>query len=419
MKLVKTSLFVLMLMALLLMTISPASAGGPRPKPLTPIILFPGGAATRMDVIVRNQIVAPDCPASGTFQLNFSAAPSDFSQVCQDKLATLVVSFDKRGKPHFANQQGVKVKIANYGMTASVVWYDGLFAYLEQAGYTRDVNIRVAGFDYRLTPDMDGFMERTTELIEETYRENHNTPVHLVAQSTGSNFAQYFITHVPQPWKNKYIHGITYLVESWPGQGYSFPALFFGANWQDFSNVATLENAASSAAMWESFPGTYMGLADPAWFGNQEVMIHDLSTGKQYTPMDYPQLFADAGLKLAPKIAPYYIGMIKFQAPYYPNVDVYAEKGSGLQTIVGMEMPDLKVGQLVPAEPVYFWRDGDGLQEDITNNAIYVLDSMPCYHFEVHDNPGVDHISIGVNDPEVWGRLVAHAQLPRSRCGLR
>jgi len=405
-----------MLMALLLMTINPASASAPRTRPLTPVVLFPGGATTRMDVIIHNQTVAPDCPASGTFQLNFFAAPSpDFSQVCQDKLATLVVKFDARGKPHFANQEGVKVKIVTYGKTESVLWYDGLFAYLEQAGYTRNVNIRVAGFDYRLTPDLDGFVERTAELIEETYSHNHNTPVHLVAQSLGTDYAQYFITHVPQQWKNKYIHGYTILVESWPGNGYNIELLFFGTNWQDFSNPATLENAASSTAMWESFPSTYMQLADPAWFGNREVLIHDTSTDKQYTPMDYTQLFADAGLKLAPKIAPYYIGLIKFQAPFYPNVDVYAEKGSGLQTAVGMEVPNLKVGQLFAAAPVFFWRDGDSLQEDITNSAIYALQSMPCYHFEVHDNPGVDHISIGVNDPEVWGRLVADAQLPRSK----
>jgi lysophospholipase-3 len=40
---------------------------------------------------------------------------------------------------------------------------------------------------------------------------------------------------------------------------------------------------------------------------------------------------------------------------------------------------------------------------------------MPCRHFSLTDNPGVDHFSLP-SDPGVLGRLIADAQAPRSRC---
>jgi lysophospholipase-3 len=45
-------------------------------------------------------------------------------------------------------------------------------------------------------------------------------------------------------------------------------------------------------------------------------------------------------------IADHYIGFVEFADPAsFPNVDVYAEKGSGLETLVGLGLDDLSVGQ--------------------------------------------------------------------------
>ena len=65
--------------------------------------------------------------------------------------------------------------IADYGLTASAPAYEPMYQALEAAGYTRDRNIRVAGYDARLTPDMGGFLQRSKQLIEETYRQNGGT----------------------------------------------------------------------------------------------------------------------------------------------------------------------------------------------------------------------------------------------------
>jgi lysophospholipase-3 len=96
-------------------------------------------------------------------------------------------------------------------------------------------------------------------------------------------------------------------------------------------------------------------------------------------------------------------------------VDVYAEKGSGIETPVGLSLDDLSVGQVLDDSNELFFRDGDVNQEDLTNDAVAAWAAMPCFHFSLTDNPGVDHFSLP-GDPGVLARLLANLQRPRSRC---
>ncbi|MGH8067871.1 MAG: lipase/acyltransferase domain-containing protein [Candidatus Entotheonellia bacterium] len=400
---------------LIVVATAPASAGTP-----TPVVVFPAFHFTILEVKVKNQSVFPECPTSGQFEdwfLNPNPSP-EFSQVCQDKLLTLVVDLDS-SKPmpqRFSNQPGVKVKVKHYGNSKSAPFYEPLYAFLEAAGYVRNVNIRVAGYDSRLTPDMDGFLERTIALIEETYHRNHNTPVHLVGHSNGPLYAQYLLTHTSQAWKNQFIHGFTPIAGNWPGQGLLYALYFTGLNVIDFTFPTNAANAASSAAMYQTHPSSYMSSADPAIFGNQEVVVA-VQGGTEYTPQDNQQLFQDAGLSLAQELAAFYIGFVKFAQPaFFPNVDVYAEKGSGFETIVGIELQDLTVGQVVDEFTGFSTRpDGDANQEDITNDAIQVWAAMPCFRFEFTDNVGVDHFALP-SDTAVLDRLLANLQRPKSVC---
>lgn len=390
------------------------------PRKRTPVVIFPAFHFTRLEVQVQNQSVAPDCPANGTFEDWFlNDNPSvQFSQVCQDKLLTLVYDADP-SKPmsrRFSNQPGVKVRIKDYGKTESAPFYEPMYAFLETAGYERNKNIRVAGYDSRLTPDMGGFLRRTVALIEDTYRDNHNTPVHLVGHSNGPLYAQYLLTQTSQAWKNKHIHGFTPLAGNFPGQGLFYAVFFTGLNVIDFTFPTTAENAASSATMYQSHPSSYMSSADPAVFQNQEIVLRSLESGIDYTPQDNIQLFQDAGLTLAQELAAYYTGFVKFADPAnFPKVDVYAEKGSGLETIVGLELQDLSVGQVVTNATGFFTRDGDVNQEDLTNDAVQVWSNMDCFGFTLTDNPGVNHFDLA-SVKAVLNRLLMHLQQPKSTC---
>jgi lecithin-cholesterol acyltransferase len=393
----------------------PAASSG-----LTPIVLFPAWHFTRLQVIVKNQRTDSNCPMSGMFEdLVFLDPGPAFSQVCRDELLTL--RYDARShqpmRLRFSEQPGVTVRIADYGRTESAPFYEDMYKALEAAGYTRNVNIRVAGYDARLTPDMAGFLQRSKHLIEETYRQNGNAPVHVVGHSNGPIYIQYLLTHTTATWKAKYIHGFTPLAGNFPGQGLGYALMFVGVNIPDLAFPATPENAVSSARMFLSHPSTFITASDPKIFGDQEIVIRDQSTGMDYTPEDYPALFADAGIPWATAIGDFYIGGVPFADPaHFPNVDVYAEKGSGIETLVGLGLADLTIGQQVVGSTEFLTRDGDINQEDLTNDAVGAWAAMDCWHFSLTDNPGVNHFELPAN-PDVLARLIANAAAPRSDCG--
>jgi lysophospholipase-3 len=381
--------------------------------------MFPAYFFTTLKVTVHHQTVAPECPSSGSFRVFFlNDEPSAFSLVCQQKLLTMRYQANP-AKPmpqRFRDQRGVDVRIENYGKTESAPFYEPMYEALEDAGYVRDRDIRVAGYDSRLTPDMRNFLNRAKRLIEDTYRDNGNQPVHVVGHSNGPLYIQYLLTHTSQRWKDKYIHGFTPFAGNFPGQGILYPLFFTGLDVRDFTLPTTPESALSGAEMMLRNPSSYMSASDPRIFGDQETVVEDFSTGETYTPEDYRELFDDAGLSWAKPIADYYIGFVDFADPSaFPNVDVYAEKGSGIETVVGIGLDDLSVGQVVDDSNTFFTRDGDVNQEDITNDAVGVWEAMPCFHFSLTDNPGVDHFSLP-SDSGVLERLLADLGRPRSHC---
>ena len=391
--------------------------GGSGDPGRTPVVVFPAYHFTKLEVRIHNQTVALECPRSGTFEDWFlNDTTSAFSQVCQDKLMTLRFDSNRRWSKRFEDQAGVTVSIKDYGSTASAPFYEPMYEALEGAGYVRDRDIRVAGYDSRLTPDMRHFLQQTKDLIVDTYRDNGRRPVHLVGHSNGPLYAQYLLTHTNRRWKHRYIHGFTPIAGNFPGQGIVYALFFTGLNITDFTFPTTTENALSSARMYLSAPSTYMSSSDPKVFDSLETIIVDSSTGRSYTPSDYRRLFRDAGLPWAKRLADRYIGFVGFTDPSdFPGVDAYAEKGSGIETPVGLSLDDLSVGQVLDDSNEFFTRDGDINQEDLTNDAVLVWAAMPCFHFSLTDNPGVDHFSLP-GDPGVLSRLLANLARPRSGC---
>ena len=117
----------------------------------TPVVLFPGYTLNKVRVTVNGQTAAPDCPASGTFDdwLQNDRPSTTFNQVCRDKLQTL--RYDANPSTPFAQRfsfpQGVTVRIPDYGRTQSAPLYEPLYKALEAAGWRRNKDIRVAGYN--------------------------------------------------------------------------------------------------------------------------------------------------------------------------------------------------------------------------------------------------------------------------------
>ena len=60
-------------------------------------------------------------------------------------------------------------------------------------------------------------MRNLTLLIEETYRENNNKKVVLIAHSMGNLYTQYLLYQKPQAWKDKFIKSWVAIAAPWGG----------------------------------------------------------------------------------------------------------------------------------------------------------------------------------------------------------
>jgi len=210
--------FVLVL--LIVLALAPLSASAATAR--TPVVFFPGYGATTLRVDVRDQTSVPGCARSGSFEDGLPAdVGTTFSQVCRDRLLTPRWSNDPRlpFPRRFSLPPRVTVSIPHYGQTSSAPAYGALYTALASAGYRAGYDLVVAGYDFRLTPDLGGFLPRTERLIELTWRRNGHRPVRLVGHSNGPLYIQYLLTHVSARWKRTYIQGFTDIAGNLPRPG--------------------------------------------------------------------------------------------------------------------------------------------------------------------------------------------------------
>ena len=168
--------------------------------------------------------------------------------------------------------------------------------------------------------------------------------------------------------------------------------------------------------MFLSHPSTFITASDPRIFDDDEVVIRDQSTDKDYTPEDYPALFDDAGLSWVKPIADYYIGgrPVRRSRPLPQRRRLRRE---------GLRHRNARRAR--PARPHRrAARDHDDRVPHPRRRHQpgghhqqrgRVWAAMACYHFSLTDNPGVDHFELPANTA-VLARLVADAAAPRSAC---
>jgi lecithin-cholesterol acyltransferase len=121
---------------------------------------------------------------------------------------------------------------------------------------------------------------------------------------------------------------------NWPGAGLLVGLLFEGLGVTDFSFLP------SAAATFETWPSTYFSAAQPAVFGNTLTLVE--TPERNYTSLDYSELYSDAGLTLAPVLTQKYLGLVT--PKMFPEVAVYSFYGSGFSTVVGIVINNLTVG---------------------------------------------------------------------------
>ena len=103
------------------------------------------------------------------------------------------------------------------------------------------------------------------------------------------------------------------LTGNWPKSRSRYNRLFTDLNVDALQPPTDPENAATSAAMYETWPSTYSVAPAPFFF--KDVVVIEIQGGEQYTAQNYRELFRDAGMPLARELADYYVGFVDFRTP--------------------------------------------------------------------------------------------------------
>jgi hypothetical protein len=133
--------------------------------------------------------------------------------------------------------------------------------------------------------------------------------------------------------EDKYIHGFTPLGRQLPGSGPRLCLMFVGCNIANQAFPTTAGQRRSSARYVplaprpRSSPPPTRALRRP-----RRWCIRDQSTGARTRPRTIPPSSTTPASWVKP-IADYYIGGSRSPIPPFPNVDVYAEKGLGIETL--------------------------------------------------------------------------------------
>ena len=215
----------------------------------------------------------------------------------------------------FPNPQGVQGLDIDYGKTDSAPFYEPMYEALEAAGYVRDKNIRVAGYDPRLTPDMGGFLGRTKRLIEDTYHDNGRRPVHLVGHSNGPCTLSICSLTRPGTGGTSTSTASPRSQATSQGRDSSTHCCSPASTSSDFTFPTTQANARSSARMYLAAPSSYMSAADPRIFGRREIVLRDATTERSYTPADFKRLLTMPACTVRTRSLDHYIGFVRFADP--------------------------------------------------------------------------------------------------------
>ena len=182
------------------------------------------------------------------------------------------------------------VRILDYGKTESAPFYEPMYEALEAAGYTRDQNVRVAGYDARLTPDMDGFLaaheaaDREHVPRERPHAGAPRRPLERPALRAVPAHA-----HVSGPGRTSTSTASRRSPATSPARGSSTRCSSPGSTSQDFSFPATVANAREQRP---HVPHRALELherrATRAIFRGPRPSCEDASTGRSYTPQGLP-----------------------------------------------------------------------------------------------------------------------------------
>jgi hypothetical protein len=204
---------------------------------INPIVFFPGYSLSKLVVEVTGGTEA-SCPSDGSFVVEFTMQPTQngFTTECMFNYLSLSYNESNTATP-FANRPEVNITMpgrttGNTECFGSAL-YDDMVAYFVGKGYTvnsPNATFLAGCYDWRMDPSNDviagpSFMNNTQALVQQAYAASGNQKVWLIGHSNGPIMALYFLNHVSNEFKQKYIAGFIPISGNFAGQGF-FPVVY-------------------------------------------------------------------------------------------------------------------------------------------------------------------------------------------------
>jgi len=251
-----------------------------------------------------------------------------------------------------------------YIMSSQSGYYDDVVDLLESLGYTKNLNIRGAPYDFRLAPnEMDEFYSNMIQLVKETYRDNGNKRVILLAHSMGNLHMLYFLNRMDQEWKDTYIQSFISAAGPWGGAVKILKALASGDN---LDAVVHLEHIGMDIVLLDptkirplerSMPSISWMTPSETFWGEDEVMVQ-APGGVNYTVKDYKRFYQDIDFLQGYSIKQDTTDLIRDLTP--PGVETFCMTGVGIPTYERLDYSSVKTEPWYDEAPVVISGDGDG-----------------------------------------------------------
>ncbi|KAK7492259.1 hypothetical protein BaRGS_00016556 [Batillaria attramentaria] len=294
---------------------------------------------------------------------------------------------------------GVDIRIKNFGDPQTVEWLDpdsyvhysalAYFSNIAEAlvnkGYTRGKDLKGAPYDFRRAPNELGeLFVNLTKLVEDTYAENNNTRVVMVAHSMGNPVLLYFFNHKPQSWKDKFIQAHVSISGVWAGSVKPVRLMTSG----DSLGVVIVEPNTVRPEQ-RSMPSSAWLMPSTRFWSADEVLV--ITDKRNYTSRDYKQLFIDIDFmdgydmwldtqKLIIDLTP-------------PGVEVHCLHGLGINTPGVLQWGP---GQFPDAYPKVFPDDGDGTvpRRSLEACTAWTSQQKQAVKHSVFKTPEAEHMAI-------------------------
>ncbi|KAJ8729125.1 hypothetical protein PYW08_000706 [Mythimna loreyi] len=328
---------------------------------LSPVILIPGDGGSQLEArlnktSVVHYICAKTSPDYFNIWLNLELLVPFVIDCWVDnlKLEYDNVTRTTRGPA------GVDIRIPGWGGPEPVEWLDPSHqssgAYfntiadsLVKLGYTRNVSILGAPYDFRKAPNENQhFFTDLKTLVETTYATNNKSSVTLLVHSMGGLMAMHFLRLQPQKWKDQYIKRLISLSTPWGG---SMKAVKVFAIGDDLGSLMLRESIMRAQQI--TCPSLAWLLPSPLFWKPSEVLVQ---TDKyNYTINDFQKLFTDMELPDAWEMRK---DTEKYTQDFSaPGVEVHCIYGYNITTV---ERLVYKPGTWLDGYPTLAMGDGDG-----------------------------------------------------------